>query len=115
MSDTFWCMALESPGEWRRAPMEAWSRTLFGATHRLPVAVLALSAGEDELYAQAVADTLGVEATVAAAHLRALERCNLLRRNGTAPSTGGRPAHRYARTEDEFCTCVQHLRTRFRR
>lgn len=104
--------------DWDLVAMRRWSKTVFRNDHRLAVAVLAQAAEDSELYAQALADRLGVEQAEVSKHLRAFVAAGLLEQTDEkAPTAGrrGRGGNLYARTEDDFWRCLSELGDRFRR
>jgi len=109
---------METAPDWEWDKMRPWSKAVFRKDHRLAVAVVATVARPRELYAQAIADRLGLEQAEVRGHLRDFEAAGLLKKSeekGPVSGAGGRPAALYARTEDEFWTCLAKLGDRFRR
>ncbi len=96
--------------------MRLWSKSVFGRDHRLAVAVLARIAGREELYAQAIANHLGLHQAEVAQHLQDFVAAGLLEPSGMTASPspkGGRPAVIYRRTDDDFWRCIDALGSRF--
>lgn len=105
-------MASAEPQSVRRV-----SKALFRKEHRLAVALAALEAHPDRLYAQAIADDLDLPQREVSLHLRDFEQAGLLQRKGSrAPNRKGpgRPGILYSRSEDDFWTYVASLKARFR-
>ena len=98
--------------------MGRWSKTVFRKEHRLAVALAANEAQPERLYAQAIADDLGLPQREVSLHLRDFEAAGLLQRSGRpSPSERrpGRPGILYSRSEDDFWTYIASLGQRFRR
>lgn len=96
--------------------MEAWSGTLFGNVHRLPVAVAALELDPDQIYPEAVKNRLGLpSSTRAKEQLERLVSAGLLEPSREQPPRGrGRPSKVYPRRDDEFWDYLDELvRRRF--
>jgi predicted ArsR family transcriptional regulator len=107
---------METSFDWKQ--MRPLSKSLFRKDHRLAVAVVAHSAAPQRLYAQAIAEELGLDQGEVAEHFRDFEDAGLLTRTkqrAPVSAKGGRPGQLYARTDDEFWHCLEQLGERFRR
>jgi|ERR1700733_13370096 len=87
------------------------SEALFGAKHRLPVAVVIAGAPKRELYAQALAKPAGTTEVQAGAELRHFERAGLLEvlAQESAKGRRGRPPKRYAKRRSHIWTLARKL------
>lgn len=87
------------------ALMQEASDALFGAKHRLPMAVLIAGAAVDEIYASVLAGPAGTTDVQAGAELRHFEQAGvleLLPSTPRQPGHRGRPPKRYARRRSVF-------------
>jgi hypothetical protein len=87
------------------ALMQAASEALFGAKHRLPMAVVIAGAAGEEIYAAVLAGPAGTTDVQAGAELRHFEQAGVLKLlPGVPPQPGqrGRPPKRYAKRQSVF-------------
>lgn len=90
------------------------SEALFGAKHRLPMAIVVGRANDDDLYAAALAARAGTTEVQAGSELRMLERVGLLERrppDARAKGQRGRPPKRYMRRKSAFWELAAELLT----
>jgi hypothetical protein len=80
------------------------SDALFGAKHRLPVAMVVATASTDQIYAAMLAEAAGTTEVQAGTELRHFERAGLLELLPVERKRGqrGRPPKRYARIPSVF-------------
>ncbi len=103
--------------------MQAFSRRLFGMSHRLEVALAILDLQDEEphnLYKEALANLLGVTDAEVEKHLRAFRSIGMLEDHPDPPAPPekrgrGRPPAVLQPTGDEFWNCLEELGNRFRR
>lgn len=88
------------------------SELLFGAKHRLPMALVVAAAEEQDLYAAALAPRADTTEVQAGTELRLLARAGLLQLQPEpprAPGRRGRPPKRYTRRESAFWSLAEEL------
>jgi hypothetical protein len=106
-----------SDDSWDLPGLRQRSQLLFGSPHRLPVAVLAATAGEGELFGSAIAERAEVGTKDAIRLLHAWEAAGLLAPAPPppGPKRRGRPAEYFERREDLFWIYMRELAEPYRR
>jgi hypothetical protein len=87
------------------------SEALFGAKHRLPMAVVIAGAPARDLYAKALATPAGTTEVQAGTELRHFERAGLLELLAAESAVGrrGRPPKRYAKRRSHVWALARKL------
>jgi hypothetical protein len=104
-------MKVKAPKGWNRRKLERRSEALFGASHRLPIAVLAAELEPEQTYAAAIAPTAKVTPKQAGDELKALEQAGVLRPLPPTrrPGQRGRVPQTYERRNNAFWDAVRAL------
>lgn len=91
--------------------IRAISEAIFGAKHRLPMAVVIEGSPEDQLYAEALAQPAGTSDVQAGAELRHFANAGLLELlpEERVPGRRGRPPKRYAKRRSHIWELARML------